>query len=195
MENKINVVFEISKMKKLPSDLNMETEWLKFVRNFVIDANNRANIYFLLNTKDEMIKINFESGLLEVKRQILKILKKKFKTIDTSLIKFGLYSNQTELENKTILIFYEIGKYDKPIELTRHHSFCFCSDYVIAETLYYEDFFVYYMDFENDDEEAKKVKKMKKILNGYVDEKTFNKINYSQISYEFLTFLESKNLV
>lgn len=191
MEIRIKVVFELSKFANIW--YGNTPIWLEFITNFIVQANNRCDFYFLLNTTDIKNMENYVSSLKNEQKTILDMLTAKKVNITDYEIKFGLFNDISKMDDKQSVLFYDIDNQNNVIELNNKDSFFFFSNYDIGEVLHYSDFFIYLLDFENLNNEPKKRKKLIKLSNGFVDKDNFNKINYEQISYEFLTFLEGKN--
>lgn len=189
MESSINVVFEISNLKSLLENDNYK--WKKFFVNFCVDTNIRSKIYVIFGSKEiinETSLINFNL----IKEKLLNEIISLNSNITENDIKFGFYNNPTMFEDKQSVWFYEISDLESEDELSYKSTIFFCSDLDTIKILHYNNFFVMYLKFE-DINEGKKANKALKYTNGYVDEETIDKTNYAQVSYEFLTFLESKN--
>lgn len=192
MDSKINLVFEISKLKLL--DENDEFNWFDFVSNLIYQSGDRCSFYFLLDSNELMKNENFSISELEEKRDlILKKLKYKKIKFDKSLMSFGLYSDHTKFESKSSIWFFDLNKLDDVTHLTNDLSIFFFSDYEMGEALYYSNFFEILLDFENTLDDSRKRKKILKIANNVVNVDNYQELNYEKISYEFLTFIETKN--
>lgn len=191
MENKTNVVFELSKINA--SIINEDTDWLDFIASFVIDVSNRAEIYFLINSNDMLLENNAEVKIEKIINKVIKAIKLRNETMDLSNIKFGFYNDPLKFEDKKTVWFYERSNLDNVIELENNSTIFFCSSLDMIMALVYSDFFVYYLDFDNLDTSNRKKRKAKKYAMGYVNSITANKLNYAQANYEFLTFLESQS--
>lgn len=188
MENRINVVFEISKLLD-PED--SKNSWMQFVSDFIIDANNRCDFYFLLQSTDIQHLDSYQATLESTKNKILRIIRSKNELVYLDSIKFGLFNDPSKFEDKNSVWFFEHNNINNVIELLNKNSFFFFSDYIVGEFLHYSNFFTFLLDFDNLNEDEKKRKKVMKLSNGVIAKDIMNKINYAQISYEFLTFVES----
>lgn len=193
MEVRIKVVFELSKLSDV-DEKNVPT-WMEFISNFIIDANNRCDFYFLLDTTDVRNMTNYKATLNNEKTKILNIISSKKADLKEDNLKFGLFNDITKMEDKHTILFYDLDNEQNTTELNNNDSFFFFSNYDIGEVLHYSEFFIFLLDFENLNDDQKKKKKLSKFANGYVDKDNYTKINYDQVSYEFLTFVENKNKI
>lgn len=192
MENKIKVIFELSKLHELKED--NEVDWFDFVAKFINDANKRCDFYFLINCKSIEKEHGFDVENFKTYRSIfLKRLKSKKVVFNKDDLNFGFYSDHTKFEDKNSVWFFELDDLANFAELTNEDSVFFFSYYDVGEALYYSNFFTVLLDFANYNDDNRKRKKIIKLVNNVVDNETQDEINYEKISYEFLTFIEAKN--
>lgn len=186
MEDKVKVVFEVSKLSKI--DLNNIPDWLKFIGSFITNSNKNTNFYFLVNFKEIEIISTFKSDLEQFKNTILLFLKKQ--NINTEIY-FGVFNNPSNIDDDNKIIFYDYVN-DKQIDLLNNDSLFFFSCFELSNYLFINGFFSYFLNFNNIDLDEKKLKKISKEVIGEINSENYQEINFSTIKYEFLTFIEKK---
>lgn len=187
MEDKINVVFEVSKLI-VNNDFKENNNWLKFVSKFISESNKNVNFYFLLNFKESETENNFESNFKKSKEEIHSYLKNNIDNFNLYSINFGVFVNPDNVDNNKIT-FFDL-KNNIQIELSNNNSIFFFSYFELSDFLHINNFFSYFLDFDNTDTDKKKIKRLAKEVNGIVDDDNFESINFLTINYEFLTFID-----
>ncbi|BAC44276.1 hypothetical protein D8X55_01060 [Malacoplasma penetrans] len=188
MEDKINVVFEVSKLI-VNSDFKENINWLKFISKFISESNKNVNFYFLLNFKESESEDNFEINFNKSKEEICSYLKSNIDNFSLYSINFGVFVNPENVDNNKITFFD--FKNNLQIELSNNNSIFFFSYFELSDFLHINNFFSYFLDFDNTDADKKKIKRLAKEVNGIVDEDNFESINFLTINYEFLTFIDN----
>lgn len=186
MEDKIKLIFEISKLPLV--DLENNSNWFKFISNFMSNSNKNTDFYFLLNFKELEILETFLNDFNNTKNTILNLLKKEVENFDSYSIYFGVFNNPDNIDGDKV-IFYACES-NNQVELLNNESIFFFSCFEFSEFLHINNFFSFFLDFNNVDIDKKKIKKISKQVNGVISDDNFDSINFLNINYEFLTFQE-----
>lgn len=185
MENKINVVFDLSKISF--SNNEIFSMLLNFISKFILDSNELANFYFLECLEESKSIDDFDSSFNIFKEMIIKELKVKKVNDEKFSITFG-YFKSDKLLNDSRLVSYEFLT-NNEIDFLNNETILFFSFHNLGLTLESNNFFYYYLNFDESQEE-KIIRKNLKISPNFIDKDNYEDITFSKVNYEFLTFLE-----
>ena len=192
MEQKVKVVFAISKLKNVIK--NEIPSWLEFVKEFIKSNDIVTNFYFILDFENDDMRVSDPNNIANwkaVAEKISNYLKENKIDFKKNILNFGLCLDPvlTNDDQKNIL-FYSYLNPEQKISLDNSDSIFFFNAFELDDFLTLNGYFIYFLNFDEYKVNDKKAKRICKDIQGYIDSSNYSEFSFSNINYQFLTFLE-----